>query len=222
MSLAAALPLALLINLLLFGLLGQLIAHREQQMARAIEAVSFDFIRIPKRQEEPPPPRRRLPPPPRPKPPPQATLRPTSHPPRASVQKLPLPVPEIRVDLPTHLDLKAPELPQLLVAGEVAPGKVAAPGLKVISASELTPLVRVPPRYPFSARRRRIEGYVVVEFTVTETGDVEEVQVVEAQPRGVFERAAVEAVRHWRFQPKMEEGRPIRVRARQKIEFRLR
>ncbi len=80
----------------------------------------------------------------------------------------------------------------------------------------------MPPRYPFSARRRRIEGYVVVEFTVTETGEVEDVRVVEASPRGVFERAAISAIKRWRFKPKMREGKPIRVRARQKIEFKLR
>lgn len=88
-------------------------------------------------------------------------------------------------------------------------------------ARELTPLVRFPPEYPMRARSRRIEGYVVVQFTVTETGAVAEPEVVQADPPGVFDRAAVRAVLRWKYQPQMVGGKPASVVTYTKINFKL-
>lgn len=56
------------------------------------------------------------------------------------------------------------------------------------------------PRYPLSARNRRIEGRVQVAFTIQPDGTVADARAVSAQPQGVFEEAALAAASRWRFE----------------------
>ena len=63
-------------------------------------------------------------------------------------------------------------------------------------------LVRdAPPRYPMIAMSRRIEGRVRVGFTIEPDGSVSSVKLLSADPAGVFDDAAIEAARRWRFEP---------------------
>jgi protein TonB len=59
--------------------------------------------------------------------------------------------------------------------------------------------------------RRGIEGYVVVEFTVNEQGGVENPRVVEADPEGVFNQAAMDAAKKFKYRPKTVGGEPVAV-----------
>jgi periplasmic protein TonB len=68
------------------------------------------------------------------------------------------------------------------------------------------PIVRFEPDYPPSALRRGTEGWVQVQFSVSETGRVTDVIVVGANPRGVFEEESVKAVRRWLYSPRIEDG----------------
>ncbi len=68
------------------------------------------------------------------------------------------------------------------------------------------PIVRIPPEYPSHGRG---EGWVLVQFDVTPAGTVENVQAVDAMPRGVFERNALRAVERWRYRPAVVEGRAV-------------
>jgi periplasmic protein TonB len=68
---------------------------------------------------------------------------------------------------------------------------------------------QVKPRYPDSARRRGIEGTVVVKAYVTEQGRVAEVQVEQSAGYADLDRAAVEAVGRWRFEPAHRGRQPI-------------
>lgn len=77
------------------------------------------------------------------------------------------------------------------------------------------------PRYPIAAMRAAQEGWVEVEFTVTASGDVDGVKVIDAQPRHVFDRAAVDAVGRWKFKPATQNGEPAASRLRRRIEFKL-
>jgi protein TonB len=72
--------------------------------------------------------------------------------------------------------------------------------------TEPVPLVRIDPEYPPRAAQRGIKGYVVLEFTISALGTVQDVQVVEAQPPNVFDRVSVEAVRRWKYNPRIENG----------------
>lgn len=87
------------------------------------------------------------------------------------------------------------------------------------SDSDVVPLVRVDPDYPPQAKQRRIEGWVDIEFTIAPTGTVEDPKVIGANPRGVFEQAALRAVRRWRYNPRIENGVAV---ARSGIRVRLR
>src|SRR5215468_11118080 len=74
---------------------------------------------------------------------------------------------------------------------------------------DAVPLVRIEPDYPMQARQRGIEGWVVVEFTISTAGTVKDANVVASEPGTVFDRAAVNAVRKWKYNPKMVDGKPV-------------
>ncbi len=69
------------------------------------------------------------------------------------------------------------------------------------------PIMRVTPVYPSRASRRGIEGWVELAFTITTTGATENVRVVSEEPPGVFSRAAMKAVRKWKYKPQVIDGR---------------
>lgn len=69
---------------------------------------------------------------------------------------------------------------------------------------DAAPLVRINPTYPIRAAQRGIEGWVQVQFTITGTGSVIDVTVVDSSPPNVFDEAAVEAVSRWRYNPEVE------------------
>lgn len=71
---------------------------------------------------------------------------------------------------------------------------------------EPTLIHRLDPVYPALAVARQLEGMVIVEALVDEEGRVQEVRVLRSN--GVFDRAAVEAVRQWRYSPVLLNGRP--------------
>jgi TonB family protein len=83
--------------------------------------------------------------------------------------------------------------------------------------SELEPIRATPPSYPRTAPRG-VSGSVDLHLTVTETGSVRDVEVL-GTPRDYFERAAVQAVKNWRFEPVMEQGQPIPVRVAVRLTF---
>jgi len=71
---------------------------------------------------------------------------------------------------------------------------------------DVLPLVRVDPEYPDRARQQGLEGWVLVEFTISPAGTVKDPRVIEAQPASVFDREALNAIRRWRYSPRLENG----------------
>lgn len=86
---------------------------------------------------------------------------------------------------------------------------------------DLISLVRNKPRYPRRLKKRRIQGHVIVEFTIDTSGRVTEPKIVESQPSGAFDKAVLKSIKRWKFQPKHSNGLAIAVRTRQRIEFKL-
>jgi protein TonB len=86
---------------------------------------------------------------------------------------------------------------------------------------EAIPLVRIPPLYPPRALSRRIEGRVKIEFTVSEEGKVQNPVVVAAKPKGVFDRAALRAIRRWKFNKRLVDGQPVKWQTAQTIIFQI-
>ncbi len=62
------------------------------------------------------------------------------------------------------------------------------------------------PKYPLSAIEQGQSGMVVLRVTVSSTGEPEQVEIESAEPPSVFDTAAIDAVKNWKFQPKIENG----------------
>ena len=87
---------------------------------------------------------------------------------------------------------------------------------------KLQVLKKTPPEYPASARRRNIEGWVKVQVGVNTHGQPEQIRVLAAEPRGVFDANATRAISQWRFRPGQVRGQAVRVLVQQTIRFQLR
>ena len=98
-----------------------------------------------------------------------------------------------------------------------------AGGLSLDSGDgDYLPIVKVAPIYPRRAQSRGIEGYVIVEFTVTTNGSVRDPVVVEAKPEGIFDRAAMDAALKFKYKPRVVDGTPTEVAGVQnKITFQI-
>jgi len=76
-------------------------------------------------------------------------------------------------------------------------------------------------RYPAAAKKKGVEGHVVLNLLIDENGSVKSAQVLEAIPPGVFDDSAVEAVRQWSFFPAKKAGKNVEVWAQKTIRFSL-
>jgi protein TonB len=83
------------------------------------------------------------------------------------------------------------------------------------------PLVRTEPEYPMQARQRGLEGWVLVEFTVSTAGTVKDAGVVASEPGTVFDGAAVNAVRKWKYSPKLQGGRAVEQPMKVRLDFEM-
>jgi protein TonB len=84
------------------------------------------------------------------------------------------------------------------------------------------PLVRINPDYPPRAQSRGIQGWVLVQFTITAAGTVKSPIALDADPKGYFEDAAVAAISRWKYEPKVENGVAVERRGVQvKLSFKL-
>jgi protein TonB len=128
-----------------------------------------------------------------------------------------------------------PELPQMsLQSGNVENNvamltpnldpRSAMQGMKLSAGSDrdVIPLVRISPDYPQRALSRGIEGWVLVRFTITAAGTVKDAKVIDAQPKNIFDDAALKAIARWRYNPKVEEGVAVeRIGVQTIIRFQL-
>lgn len=181
-----------LVSLLLLWVMQALVSV-EGKLGKESARFSVDFVRL-IRDTEPEVQKR--------KPPRKAKPEQPPPPPIISAQTSPLKQGD-------GMDGIAPEIAKLDTSSLVGGGG---------SDRDIVPLVRIEPDYPANARERGIEGWVVVKFTVTKIGSVEDAAVVSANPRRIFDRSALRAVRKWRYNPKIENGKAI---ARPGVQVRL-
>lgn len=78
-----------------------------------------------------------------------------------------------------------------------------------------------PMMYPPLARAKGVEGYVVFSLLIGITGEIEQLEIVESYPEGVFDEAATQGINQWKFEPAMYQGQAVRSWAKQRIRFDL-
>lgn len=111
------------------------------------------------------------------------------------------------------------------LAAEIAAARAAKPEAGSIPAvlpeNALKRVRFVPPQYPQRALERGVSGWVELEFTVAADGTTRDVQVRGAEPIGVFERAALDAVARWRYEPQRIDGAAVDQRVASRLRFEL-
>jgi protein TonB len=184
-----------------FGLfwLMQALIGTEGELKEGGASPSVDFVRL-KRDSEPEAKKRELPrkkPPEQPPPPPQMNFAKNLKPDDAVGGIVPM----------VDSSLELSEATNLGAGG---------------SDRDVVPLVRVEPQYPMQAAQRGIEGWVELAFTISTAGTVKDARVTKAHPRRIFDKAALTAVRKWKYNPKVENGSPVERNGVQvRLAFRL-
>lgn len=171
------------------------------------------------RQQAPQPPQPQTPQPPTPPTPPT----PMATTPSAQLPALDIQLPSLASGIAVNA-APAPSLAGLApgAAAPAAPSEAAASGGQMGGMeSEVMPLNDVRPDYPRQALQRGIEGFVKLAFTINRIGNVENIRVLEANPRNVFEREARRAAARWRFAPRTEGGQAVDREAVKILHFRL-
>ncbi len=79
-------------------------------------------------------------------------------------------------------------------------------GLNSLQDGQEIPLVTVQPQYPRRPQEKEIEGWATVAFTIDEFGAVIDPYIVEAEPKGYFERATLKAIQKFKYKPKVVNG----------------
>lgn len=135
-----------------------------------------------------------------------------------------VPPPRPRINLQADSQPLAPKLDMAMnldLPMNFGDGPWLGPMASAEANSGFVPLSQQPPQYPYKAARRGIEGWVKVRFEVTEKGSVNKVEVIESEPPGMFDNAAVRAVNRWRFKPRIIDGKAVPGEATQVVEFKL-
>ena len=101
--------------------------------------------------------------------------------------------------------IRRPAPPSAPVAAPTAP----APAPAAVANRDPTPMRSPAPRYPREAQRRGESGTVVLRVHVGADGEPEGIDLVEGSGSRSLDRAAVDAVRRWRFEPAMRNGHPV-------------
>ena len=92
---------------------------------------------------------------------------------------------------------------------------------EVVSGNSLKRTRSVEPEYPEKARQANASGYVDLLYTVRADGTTGDITIVGAEPGNFFEDAAMSAVRKWRYEPVLREGRAVDQRVRIRIRFNM-
>lgn len=89
------------------------------------------------------------------------------------------------------------------------------------ASDDIQPIVRLKPKYPSAALEQRLDGYVTLELTIGEAGVARDIEIVESSS-SVFEDAAIESLRKWRYPAFAADGTPaIGRRVRETLRFSI-
>lgn len=106
-------------------------------------------------------------------------------------------------------------MPMLNIRGWLRPAGAALAALLVtfhtFAAGDATLIERVEPVFPHEATQAGVErGMVKVRMTVDSAGEVTRVEILEANPRRLFDRAVIKTLSQWRFNSG-KDGRSVEI-----------
>lgn len=93
-------------------------------------------------------------------------------------------------------------------AAEIVDGRGLLGGMESADGEAMA-LVRVAPTFPERALALGLEGRVLIEFDISPAGTVMNARVIASEPTAIFDEAALQAVRQWRYDPKVVAGKPV-------------
>ena len=192
--------LAAAVTLALFWGMQHLIGSADRSLADADRVQFVDFVRI-KREEvtETKKPKPEKPPKVKPPPPPPPSLKLDKVEPK--VHGVEISIPEATVDM-----------------------KLSGSGFSLgLGEGDYLPLVKIAPIYPRRAAARGLEGYCIVEYTVTASGTTRDVALVpDACSHSLFEKPSLEAAAKFKYKPRIVDGQAIEVTGvRNKFSYEL-
>ncbi|HAL84733.1 MAG TPA: protein TonB [Rhodobiaceae bacterium] len=180
----------------LFLVMKVLVTGQEYEIEEELAAIGIDFVRVERDEES------------------QTKDRALKRPSKAEPEEPPPP--------PKLTQPNRPNIDKASMSADLGAFDLAGLNLNAPVDGDTLAIVRVLPRYPSRALSRGIEGWVLMEFAIDELGLAVNPVVIESEPPGIFDRAALSAVKRWKYRPMIEDGRPLmRPGVRQLISFEI-
>jgi protein TonB len=118
----------------------------------------------------------------------------------------------------TPSSLTVPALPMSFSNAAAPPPPVTAAPRLSSQAQPAKLISSPPPAYPPMARTQRLQGEVVLNVAIDDSGKVTKVSVISGHT--VFQQAAIDAVTRWRYEPARLNGQPVPSQAQVRVFFR--
>ena len=180
----------------LFLVMKVLVTGQEYEIEEELAAIGIDFMRVERDEES------------------QTKDRALKRPSKVEPEEPPPP--------PKLTQPNRPNIDKASMSADLGAFDLAGLNLNAPVDGDTLAIVRVLPRYPSRALSRGIEGWVLMEFAIDELGLAVNPVVIESEPPGIFDRAALSAVKRWKYRPMIEDGRPrMRPGVRQLISFEI-
>ena len=188
--------LAAAVTIGLFLVMKVLVTGQEYEIEEELAAIGIDFVRVERDEES------------------QTKDRALKRPSKVEPEEPPPP--------PKLTQPNRPNIDKASMSADLGAFDLAGLNLNAPVDGDTLAIVRVLPRYPSRALSRGIEGWVLMEFAINELGLAVNPVVIESEPPGIFDRAALSAVKRWKYRPMIEDGRPrMRPGVRQLISFEI-
>jgi protein TonB len=188
--------LAVVTTIALFLTMKVLVTGQDYEIEKELESIGIDFVRVEREEDV------------------NAKDRALKRPSQQQPDEPPPP--------PKLTQTSRPNTDKASMSADLSGFDLAGMNLNAPVDGDALAIVRVLPRYPSRALSRGIEGWVLLEFAINEIGQAMNPVVVESDPRGIFDRSAINAVKKWKYRPMIEDGKPaVRPGVRQLISFQI-